>query len=185
MKFIRRKGGQLKKLEAKWRKPKGLHNKLRLRKAGQGKVPKIGYKKVDSKRGLINGQKYVLVLSFKDLKNIKEKNIVISSNVGLKNKLKIIEECKKLSLNILNIKNVDEFLTKAEEKMKKKKKISKEKEEKKDKRKKETEKKAEEKKEDTKKEEKTSEELKEDKEKKEKEEKRKVLESKKSAGLGA
>jgi large subunit ribosomal protein L32e len=147
----------LKKLKDKWRKPKGLHNKLRLRKKGKGKVVRIGY-------GTSNKNKEIMLIkNIQELENAK-KEIIISSGIGLKKKLEIIKKSKEMKLNILNIKDVDKFVQDKE-------KMRGEKKEEKTKRKKKKEEKS--KKEEIKKKEGLS---KEDKEKKEKEERKQVLE---------
>jgi len=147
----------LKKLKNKWRKPKGLHNKLRLRKGGKGKVVKIGYGK--KKKGI----EIAIINNIKELINAK-KDIIISSSVGLKKKVEILEKAKELKLNVLNVKNIDKFMEKIEKEREDKKKKSVDKVSKKEERLK---------KEDKKKKENLS---KEEKEKKEKQEKKEVLE---------
>ena len=122
MKFIR-KDAILKKLKNAWRRPKGLHNKLRLNKAGHQKKPSIGYKKPVTEKPL-------LVKNLKDLNNIKS-NFILASTIGTKKKIEIIKKAQEQKLQILNIKDINAFLKKVEEKQKKKKDITKKKEEKK------------------------------------------------------
>ena len=50
-KFVRRDANN-KRFHNKWRKPRGLHNKRRLKKAGHQKNPSIGYKSPDEVRFL-------------------------------------------------------------------------------------------------------------------------------------
>src|SRR3989338_1826253 len=120
---FKRRQFMLKKLKNKWRKPKGLHNKLRLRKGGKGKVVKIGYGK--KKKGI----EIAIINNIKELINAK-KDIIISSSVGLKKKVEILEKAKELKLNVLNVKNIDKFMEKIEKEKEEKKK--KEKQEKKE-----------------------------------------------------
>src|SRR3989344_5061677 len=87
---FKRRQFMLKKLKNKWRKPKGLHNKLRLRKGGKGKVVKIGYGK--KKKGI----EIAIINNIKELINAK-KDIIISSSVGLKKKVEILEKAKELN----------------------------------------------------------------------------------------
>ena len=149
----------LKKLKDSWRKPKGIHSKLRLQKKGKGKLVRIGYGSKKELRGLIKGKKTTYVSNLKDLENLKEA-IIISSKTGLKKKLEIINRAKELKLEIINIKDVDKFLEDAKKNQEDKKKS------KEDKKKKIV----------TKEEKIKEEESKEDKEKKIKEDKKKVLE---------
>jgi len=147
----------LKKLKNKWRRPRGLQNKLKLRKKGKGKIPRIGYGTKSKEK------EFTLVKSLNDLENSK-KDIIISSSIGTKKKIEIIKKSKELKLKILNIKDVDDFMKEVTKVLEENKKIKSEKKKKKEEKlKKKTEKKDEEK-------------SKDDKEKLEKEEKKTVLE---------
>ena len=161
----------LNKLKDSWRKPKGIHSKLRLQKKGKGKLVRIGYGTKKDLKGLIKGKKAVRVTNLKDLENLKEA-IIISSKIGLKKKLEIINKAKELKLEIINIKNVDKFLEEIKKNKEEKKKLKEEK--KKKKIKKEEKSKEKETKEESKG--KKEEENSEEKEKKLKEDKKKVLE---------
>ena len=119
----------LSKLKDAWRKPKGIHSKLRLHKKGKGRLVKIGYGNDKKLKGLIKGQRPTYIKNLKDLESA-EKLIIISSKIGLKKKLKIIESAKELKLTILNIKDLDKFsedVKKKQEENKKKKQLKKEK----------------------------------------------------------
>lgn len=159
----------LKKLKDKWRKPKGLQSKLRLRKKGKGKVPRIGYRSEKNSRGLIEGKEPFYISNIKELENTKQP-IIISSKIGLKKKLQIIDKAKELKLQILNIKDIEGFLKEVKENQEAKKKKKEEKKNKKIKKEEKAKKETKEKKEEEEKE------VKESKEKKMKEEKKKVLE---------
>ena len=112
---FKRQQGILKKLDDKWRKPKGLHSKLRLQKRGKGKKPRIGYGSKKISRGLIKGKKPDYITNLKDLEKAKE-SIIISSKVGLKKKLEMIKKAKELKLEISNIKDIDKFLEEVKKK---------------------------------------------------------------------
>src|SRR3989344_8448869 len=104
MKFIRQQS-ILKKLEKKWRKPRGLHSKLKDKKRGKGRRPRIGYGKAKQDK------KFDYVTNLKEIDN-KSQSIMISSTVGLKKKLELINKAKELNLQIVNIKNINDFLEK-------------------------------------------------------------------------
>ncbi len=101
----------------KWRKPRGRHNKLRLCKKGHQMQPKVGY-------GCKKDNKYKNSLGFytKIINNISEiskldktKEVAsISSKVGVKNKLAILKEAKKLNVRVVNVKDIDKFISNAE-----------------------------------------------------------------------
>lgn len=140
----------------RWRRPKGLHSKVRLSKKGN-----VGLVRKGRSKGKRKKERIKLVHNIKELKNNKE---VIIARVGLKKKIALLKEAEKKQIKILNIKNPKEFLKKIEEEKKKKE------EEKKGKKKK---KEIEVKKEEEKKKEKLDEKLKKEEIKKEKKEERK------------
>ena len=109
---------QLKKLKNKWRRPKGIDSKRRLRKDGHQKRPSRGYSSPVDVRGLnAQGLREVLVYNVAGLTAVgKEDIVVISSTVGAKKKIDIINEAKKKNLPIANVN--EEFIKKHEEKRK-------------------------------------------------------------------
>ncbi len=191
-KYIRQDAHKKKRVSKKWRKPKGIQSKMRLKRKGYRQRMSSGYRSPKLVKNLNKeGLKEIRVHNIKDLENVKEnenQGIVISKRVGIKKKVEILKRCKELKLRVLNVKNSDLFIKTVEDKRKKKKEIKKEKTKEKDKKKKEREKLAKEKEEKEKKtEEKKDKEITEDlgdklkrneeeeKKQKEKEEKDKVL----------
>lgn len=132
-----------------WRKPRGMHNKLRLHKKGHKNIPSIGFSSPKEVRGYSkDGFVTVLVSNIKDLNSVdKNKNIlIISKNMGIKKRLEVIKKAIELGYKIENIKEPNKWI---EEKIKEsniKKEKKKGKLETKKEKKKELEKKAEEKK---------------------------------------
>ena len=126
--FVRWDSFKLKRLGTKWRKPRGRHNKQRLRKkrwklierieegkikhkymdalinAAYGKLPSIGRKKSKEERGKINGLLPKRVFNLRDLKGVdKDKEIVIiASQVGKKKRQEILNYCKENGIKVLN-----------------------------------------------------------------------------------
>jgi large subunit ribosomal protein L32e len=148
--FIRQDTNKQKNLGNKWRKPRGLHSKLRLNKKGHAKTPSQGYR----------GPRSLRVKDVKRVFNVNEledvKKIIIASTVGLRKKVEIVKQAQEKGIEIINVKDVDAFLKTVDEGLSKKKEVKKVKEEKKKKIKAELEKKEvkkEEKKEEDKKEE--------------------------------
>lgn len=171
--FIRYRSKNIKKLKKSWRRPKGLHNKLRLKLRGYGKLPSIGYGTDKRLREEFKGFSPTIIRTLDDLKELKKKEVIISASLGLKKKISILNKIKELKIKVLNIKDVEGFLKKAEEALKKRREKTKKKVKEK-----------EEKKEEKKKEKKKEEETKEKKEEKEKLEKKKVLEDKQAIRKG-
>ncbi|MEK6934477.1 MAG: eL32 family ribosomal protein [Nanoarchaeota archaeon] len=168
-KFIRQRAHNLKKLEKKWRAPKGMHSKLRKKFKGKAKQPSVGYSSPKKIRNLRQGLIPILISTESQLKNLtKEHGLIISRKLGAKKKVELLQKIKELKLNVLNVKDIDKFIKDVEEKLKQRKEAK----QKKDIKKKKTEQEA------ATNQVKKKEETEEEKEKREKEEKRKVLEQK-------
>lgn len=147
-KFARSDSNRL-KFKSKWRKPRGLHNKRRLKFAGHQKNPSQGYRSPKEVRGLHKtGLELITIYNLNDLQKIKptEQFVQLSSKIGIKNKLKILEKCKAKQIKVDNIRDIDKFIEESKEQLDKKKKEKQKKLQKKEKSKKESLKKAEEKK---------------------------------------
>lgn len=126
--FIRQDYQRRKRIgnKLKWRKPKGVHSKIRHHFKGWRKSPSPGYKSpLDVKGYHSSGLKMVNVFSTNDLSNIKKdtEGIIISKNVGMKNRLQILKKSKELGILVLNL-NMDEHIKKIEEFISSKKKKS-------------------------------------------------------------
>jgi len=110
-----------KRLKKKWLKPKGLHSKVRLRKAGHPKKVSVGYGSPKRARGLSKeGLIQVIVFNENGLEKInKEKEgIVVAKSVGMQKKIALLKKAKEKGFKVLNL-NIDEYLKKKEEEIKK------------------------------------------------------------------
>lgn len=145
--FERQDANKYKQFSGKWRRPRGIHNKLRRGFKGHKAMPSIGYGSPRSVSGLTRkGLSLVLVHNKNDLNKVKENCVgVIARNVGLKKKIEILSLAKEKKVNILGVKDIESFVNSAKEKLAKRKKDS---ESKKEKNKKKEEKVSEEKKKD-------------------------------------
>ena len=109
MKFIRRdfkrfsKIGKNRKKLQKWRKPKGMDNKMREKRFGYPKCPGVGYKSSRKDSGKIDGLVPIRVLNVKGLEKVGKENLVIVGKVGAKKKMEIIKKATKKKLRILNL----------------------------------------------------------------------------------
>ncbi|MEM4255301.1 MAG: eL32 family ribosomal protein [Candidatus Norongarragalinales archaeon] len=102
-KFARQNRAQKKRVGEAWRKPRGIDNKLRIKKGGYGFLPKIGFRTAKSERGLHpNGLKEILVRSMRDLAGLSGVAVRFSATLGRKKKAVLVAEAKKLKLRILN-----------------------------------------------------------------------------------
>ncbi len=94
-----------KELPRKWRKPRGMHSKMRMRKKGHPKQAEIGYGSPKQTRNLDRkGMRRVLVSSAKKLDDIDKSTevAVISHGVGLKKKLEIIKAAEQKGITVAN-----------------------------------------------------------------------------------
>ena len=128
--FIRQDYQRRKRLgrKLKWRKPKGIHSKIRHHFKGRRKMPSPGYKSPSKVWGLhATGLKIMHVRSVGDINKIKKESegIIISKQTGAKKKLEILKEAKEIGIAVLNA-NIDEEIKKIEEFINSKKKQQKE-----------------------------------------------------------
>ncbi|HIP89164.1 MAG TPA: 50S ribosomal protein L32e [Thermococcus paralvinellae] len=89
----------------KWRRPKGIDSKMRLKKKGKPRSPSIGWSSPRLVRGLHpSGYEEVLVHNVKELEAIDPLRQVarIAGTVGKKKRLVIIERAKELGIKVLN-----------------------------------------------------------------------------------
>ena len=125
--FLRRNHNTKKRLSKNWRKPKGLHNKMRLNKKGYAKTLRHGYgspalvKDLDYKTGLmpviVHNKNELLALT-------KDQGALISSTVSAKKKLELIKVAQEKNIKILQ--NVERIKTNIDKKKEQKKKSQKE-----------------------------------------------------------
>lgn len=126
--FIRQDNPKRKKLNYKWRKPKGIHSKIRHRFKGRRKMPSPGYKSPIKVKGLhSSGLKIINVHSAGSLNEIKKQSegIIVAKNVGMKKQLEIFKKAKELDIRVLNL-NADGQIKKIEDMINSKKKVIKE-----------------------------------------------------------
>lgn len=94
MKFTRQERYKT-KLAGKWRRPKGLHSKMRLGKRGHAGKPSQGYRAAVSERGRIAGLEPVRVERPEDLQGLDPKtHAIIVGSVGTRKRIAIIEAAK-------------------------------------------------------------------------------------------
>lgn len=130
--FERQDANKYKQFRGKWRRPRGIHNKLRRGFKGHKAMPSIGYSSPRSVSGLTRkGLSLILVHNKNDLNKVKENCVgVIAGNVGLKKKIEILNLAKEKKVNILGVKDIESFVSSAKEKLAKRKKDSESKKEK-------------------------------------------------------
>jgi len=123
-----------------WRRPKGLHSKMREGRKGYKIKISIGWKSPEEVRGMHpSGLRPVMVHRAEDLAKIdtKTQGAMISSSVGGKKKLQILAAAKG-KITILNCKDIEGAIKKINNDLDARKKEAKMRQERKDKNKKET-----------------------------------------------
>jgi large subunit ribosomal protein L32e len=94
--------GFFKSVKGRWRKPRGTHNKKRMKFKWAGALPKVGYKNASQVRGLRGGMAEVLVSTPSTLDGLKNVLIRIASQVGGKKRKVILDKAKSLGLKVVN-----------------------------------------------------------------------------------
>lgn len=126
--FTRQDTHKKKKLGKRWKKPRGLHSKIRLCKKGYKRSVTGGWKSPRKVRGCTKeGLTPIRVHSLKDLKKISQnQGIIIAATVGDRKKKQLLEQIQKLNLNVINVKSIEKAIEKINEKLKLKKEKKKE-----------------------------------------------------------
>lgn len=121
--FERGQSGIMPQFKGTWRRPRGIHNKMRLGLRGKRVGPAVGYSSPKEVKGLErNGMQSVLITTMEELNNIqKEQIIIISAKLGQRKKVEIVKKAVEKKLPILNIKDPQKYLQDIEQHYKKKK----------------------------------------------------------------
>jgi len=122
--FIRQNATNIKKLGDKWRKPKGMHSKVRQKIIGHEKLVSKGYGGPKAVRNLHkSGLRRKIANALKDIENARKDNegIIIAKSVGRKKRIEMLKKAKELGIEVLNIRNIDDYLKNAEKAMEEKK----------------------------------------------------------------
>lgn len=96
-----RLGKNRKKLQV-WRKPRGRHNKIRLKRVSYPVSPNIGYASEKKNAGKVKGLIPILVHNIADLEPIRKENIIIIARVGAKKRLEILKRATEKKIPIAN-----------------------------------------------------------------------------------
>ena len=99
-----------------WRKPKGFHSKMRLQRKGYNAIVKVGYRTPKLLRGrLRSGLLEVAITTPEELKSItKDQIALISRTLGNRKRLTILQEAKKMKVNISNFPKIEEKIKEIE-----------------------------------------------------------------------
>ncbi len=117
--FTRQEYGRKRKIGIEWRKPKGMHSKMRLHIRGKKRSPSPGWGSPREVEGLHpSGLRPVLVATAIQIDAMQEgEGAVISSTVGMRKRVALVEHAKKKNAPLLNLGDVDKFLKQISEQM--------------------------------------------------------------------
>ncbi|MAG38431.1 50S ribosomal protein L32e [Candidatus Pacearchaeota archaeon] len=88
----------------KWRKPKGRHSKMRLKRKSYPATVSMGYKKPQKESGKIKGKLPITVSTFSDLNKVQKENIIVlSRRLGAKKKIELIKKALDAGFPIFNV----------------------------------------------------------------------------------
>jgi len=120
-KFIRSDAHKKKRLGTKWKKPIGIHPKMRLKIKGKPVMVNIGYKTplALQNHSLRNGLKIVEVKTMDDLKLINPKEECVEFvGIGFRKKKEMIAFCELNKILINNLRNPKQFVERRENELK-------------------------------------------------------------------
>src|SRR3989344_1734518 len=117
--FTRQEWPARKRLEKVWRKPKGIHSKMRDKKRGKKVQPSVGWKAPRLVRGLTrDGLKPFMINNLNDILNLKQTDLaVISGSIGMKKKIEILKKLKEKKANVLHTKDIEKAISSLNEKL--------------------------------------------------------------------
>ena len=127
--FVQQCSHKISKIKSKWRRPRGIQSKMRLKHKGKKKSPSLGYSSPRKVRGLDrNGLREVLVKTVKDLEGFDAKTqTVVVAHVGTKRRVEILNACVAKSYPVTNVKDIQAYLKDVKEDMEDRKKDKKKK----------------------------------------------------------
>lgn len=119
--FKRQDANKYKQFRDSWRRPRGIHNKLKAGFKGHNAVPSIGWGSPRAVKGLTTkGLEPIVVNNVSELQKVSEKNLaIISRRVGIRKRLEIVKAAKEKKINISGVKDFDSYINKIIESRKK------------------------------------------------------------------
>lgn len=112
--FKRQDANKYKQFRDSWRRPRGIHSKLKTGFKGHNAVPSIGWGSPRAVKGLTRkGLELVVINNVNELQKLSGKNLaVISRRVGIRKRLEIVKAAKEKKINISGIKDLDSYINK-------------------------------------------------------------------------
>jgi large subunit ribosomal protein L32e len=104
-KFWRQAASGLKRLQHKWRRPRGYHSKLRRHEKSKGSIPQPGYGTPSALRFLHpSGFKEIMVFNVNDIAKLDPKTQAakISHSVGERKRVLMVKKAAEIKVKVLN-----------------------------------------------------------------------------------
>jgi len=104
-KFRRWLSHELKRIDKSWRRPRGMHSKIREHEKSKFRIPNKGFGAPKELRGLHpSGFKEILVSNVNDLERVDPKiqAVKIAHAVGKKKRVEILKKAEELKIKVLN-----------------------------------------------------------------------------------
>ncbi len=118
--FTRQESHRKKKMDdGKWRRPRGIHSKMRLHQQGKKKSPSPGYGSPREVEGLhSSGLRPIVVHTLQEIDGMqKHEGAIVGSKVGMKKREMLVMHAKKKGVVVLNISS-EKFLGEVADAMK-------------------------------------------------------------------
>lgn len=117
--FTRQESHRKARVGYEWRKPRGMHSKMRLHVRGKKRSPTPGWGSPREVEGLHpSGLRPVLVATPQQVDAIRQgEGAVIASTVGMRKKAALVEHARRKNIIILNVRDADAFLKSVSERM--------------------------------------------------------------------
>jgi len=102
--FVRQEAARYKRLKKAWRRPDGMHSKMRKGIGGKGKSPSIGHGTPSADRDVHPcGMKEVLIHNLSELEGLGTGEAVrFSSRLSRRKKMEALKKAKTMKLKVLN-----------------------------------------------------------------------------------
>ncbi len=104
-KFKRHMHEAYKRIGTSWRKPRGIHSKIRIKQKGRIRMPNVGYGAPKELKFLHpSGYREVLTHNVKELQSIDKVKVAvkIAHTVGKKKRIEILKKAEEMKIKVLN-----------------------------------------------------------------------------------
>ncbi|MBU0980677.1 MAG: eL32 family ribosomal protein [Nanoarchaeota archaeon] len=109
------------RVNPRWRKPRGLHSKIRLAKKGYCIKVKVGYGSPKKTIGTHKGKALVRVSTVKEIEGLdQEIIIIIQASTGQKKRLAIVKKAIEMKIGIQGMKKPETYVAEIEQKLQEK-----------------------------------------------------------------